>query len=86
MAYWRRLWVTTRRNMRYNPWWVILPITQEIVMRTFLKKRLFEPSTWAGIGVVVSAGGAVVASKGADTAAVAQVFAGLAAILAPEKG
>lgn len=55
-------------------------------MRNFLKKRLFEPSTWAGIGVVVSAGGAVVASKGADTAAVAQVFAGLAAILAPEKG
>ena len=55
-------------------------------MRNFLKKRLFEPSTWAGIGLVVSAGGVAVASKGADTAAVAQVFTGLAAILAPEKG
>lgn len=46
-------------------------------------KRLREPSTWAGIGLVISSAAQAWATK--DPAAVGAVFAGLAGILLRER-
>jgi len=51
-------------------------------MNYFLK-RLKEPSTWAGIGLLVSQ--AVSAYSTRDPVAIVSVIGGVAAVLAPEK-
>lgn len=52
-------------------------------MRAFLFARLCEPSTWAGLGLVVTQAATAYATR--DPAAVGAVLAGLASIAAPER-
>ena len=47
--------------------------------------RMTEPSTYAGIGLIFHGIMALIASKGADSAAWGGVGAGLAAVFLPEK-
>jgi|GEM_PF-4098073 hypothetical protein len=48
------------------------------------KERLKEPSTWAGIGLVIQGAVQAYATGGADMAAWATIAAGMAAIIKPE--
>lgn len=48
-------------------------------------KRLREPSSWAGLGLLFQGIAALVASRGADSAGWASVAAGVAAVLVPEQ-
>lgn len=48
------------------------------------KERLSEPSTWAGIGLVIQGAVQAFATGGADPAAWATIAAGMAAVLKPE--
>lgn len=49
-----------------------------------MKSRLYEPSTWAGLALIISQAANAYATK--DPAAIGSVFAGLAAVFLPEKG
>lgn len=51
-----------------------------------MNKRLTEASSWAGIGVIGHAVAMLIASHGVDPLAWAQLAAGTAAVLVPEKG
>lgn len=51
----------------------------------WLAKRLAEPSSYGGIAVALHAVPALIASKGTDGLAWAQVLASLAAFVAPEQ-
>lgn len=51
-------------------------------MRAAILARLREPSTWAGIGLVMTQAATAYATR--DPAAVGAVVAGLASIVAPE--
>lgn len=51
-------------------------------MRAALLARLCEPSTWAGVGLVVTQAATAIATR--DPTAVGAVLAGLASILTPE--
>lgn len=52
-------------------------------MPTYLKNRLSEPSTWAGVALLLAQAAQAVATK--DPQAIAAVVAGAAAVLLPEK-
>lgn len=54
--------------------------------KTAIIARLSEPSTYAGIGLIIHGIVGLWASKGADSAAWGGVGAGLAAVFLPEKG
>lgn len=47
--------------------------------------RVKEPSTWAGIGLVLQGAYQLFESKGGDSTAFATIGAGIAAIFLPEK-
>jgi hypothetical protein len=49
------------------------------------KKRLSEPSTWAGLGLLCQGLFQLAVSKGADTSAWTSVAAGFGAVFLPEK-
>lgn len=49
-----------------------------------VSKRLKEPSTWAGLGVIAHALTMLIATGGADAAAWVQVAGGVAAMAMPE--
>jgi len=51
---------------------------------SFFKNRFREPSTWAGLAAIIGTAAQAWATK--DPAAIGTVFAGLAAVLTPEKG
>lgn len=48
-----------------------------------IANRLKEPSTWAGLALIVSQGMQAYATK--DPVAIGSVFAGIAAVLMPER-
>ena len=54
-----------------------------MTMSTFLKNRLSEPSTWAGIALLAAQAAQAWATK--DPQAIGAVVAGAAAVLLPEK-
>ncbi len=54
-------------------------------MLDFVKVRIKEPSTWAGIGLVLQGTYQLFASKGGDSSAFGVIGAGIAAIFLPEK-
>lgn len=47
--------------------------------------RLKEPSTWAGIGLIIQGFYQIWETKGGDSTAFATIGAGIAAIFLPEK-
>lgn len=49
-------------------------------------KRIKEPSTWAGLGLLCQGIAALVSSKGADATAWASIIGGVSAVLMPERG
>jgi len=49
-----------------------------------MNKRLKEPSTWAGVGVIAHAITMLFASRGGDAMAWTQLVAGVAAVAMPE--
>lgn len=49
------------------------------------KTRLKEPSTWAGIGLVIQGVFQLITSKGGDASAWGTIGAGFGAIFLPEK-
>jgi len=48
-------------------------------------KRMKEPSTWAGIGLIFQGVAQAIASKGTDATAWATIVGGMAAVLVKEK-
>lgn len=54
-------------------------------MMSNLKDRIKEPSTWAGLGLLVQGVAQVYLSKGGDSTAYATIAAGVGAIFLPEK-
>ena len=48
--------------------------------------RLKQPSTWAGLGLILQAIGALIASKGTDAQAWAALAGGVGAVVLNEKG
>ena len=54
-----------------------------MTMSNFLKNRLSEPSTWAGIALLAAQAAQAWATK--DPQAIGAVVAGAAAVLLPEK-
>lgn len=54
-------------------------------MRSKIRERLQEPSTWAGIGLVLQGAYQLFESKGGDSSAFGVIGAGIAAIFLPEK-
>lgn len=54
-------------------------------MLDFVKVRITEPSTWAGIGLVLQGAYQLFESKGGDSSAFGVIGAGIAAIFLPEK-
>jgi hypothetical protein len=51
-----------------------------------MKKRIKEPSTWAGFALVAQGIAQLLASKGVDPTAWATVIGGVIAVAAKEKG
>lgn len=49
----------------------------------FLKARLREPSTWAGIGSIIATGAQAYATR--DPQAIAATLAGVLAVFVPER-
>jgi len=54
-------------------------------MLDFVKVRIKEPSTWAGIGLVLQGAYQLFVSKGGDSSAFGVIGSGIAAIFLPEK-
>ncbi|MBL0233277.1 MAG: hypothetical protein IPQ08_06390 [Chitinophagaceae bacterium] len=54
-------------------------------MKNKIIDRVKEPSTWAGLGLVVQGIYQLYVSKGGDIAAIGTIGAGIAAIFLPEK-
>lgn len=50
-----------------------------------IRDRITEPSTWAGVGLIVQAIFQLWASKGADNTAWASLAGGIGAVFLPEK-
>lgn len=50
-----------------------------------IKDRLKEPSTYAGIGLIIQGAVQIYMTKGGDSSALATIGAGVAAIFLPEK-
>lgn len=50
-----------------------------------IKDRLKEPSTYAGIGLIIQGAYQLFVSKGGDSSAFGVIGAGIAAIFLPEK-
>ena len=51
---------------------------------SYFKQRMCEPSSWVGLSAVLAGIGGLVASKGTDPMAYAQIIGGAIAVVKPE--